>query len=506
MEGQLGCVYLIGAGCGRMDLVTLRGLQRLRQCDVVVYDDLIDSRLLREAPPQAEQIYMGKRSGRHSASQAEISAVLVEKARAGKRVARLKGGDPFVFGRGGEEIQALQRAGIPYEEVPGISSAIAIPAAAGIPVTHRRLGRSFHVITGHTADTPDGLPEDLEALAGLGGTLVFLMGLSNLRKITAGLIAAGRSAATPAAVVSSRRAGQQVAVRGTLGDLADRAAQSRIAAPAVIVVGDVAALDFSPTLQDPLRDVSVGITGTPAIAEKLTALLEAEGASVELVQESRVEPLPLSVDLTAVCSGAHWLVFTSMNGARIFLRRLREQRLDVRRLHGCRFAVIGAATGEVLERHGIYPDLCAPVSTTEALAGVLAGRVEPGEDVFLLRAENGAAGLPRILRAQGIPVTDVPLYRLCGEPRAEAAAVRQLDYLTFSSASGVEFFFRTDPSVPEGTVCVCIGEITAQALRKHTDRPFLTAPHISAEGMVEAIREHWEKRAGTHRSPEERNI
>lgn len=240
-----GTVYLVGAGCGIADLITVRGLRLLQNCGAVVYDDLIAQELLDQVPADAECIYMGKREGRHSASQEAICARLVELSRAGKTVVRLKGGDPFVFGRGGEEALALQAAGVPFEVVPGVTSPIAIPALAGIPVTHRGVSRSFHVVTAHTADTPDGLPEHFDDLARLPGTLVFLMGLSRLEAIARRLMEAGRPSDTPAAVVSGGNAPHPAAVRGTLADIAEKTRAAGVQPPAVIVVGDVAALELT---------------------------------------------------------------------------------------------------------------------------------------------------------------------------------------------------------------------------------------------------------------------
>lgn len=244
-EKETGRVYLVGAGCGSADLITVRGLRLLRQCQVLVYDDLIDVALLAEAPEAAEKIYVGKRAGAHSASQAEINEILVQHALAGKTVVRLKGGDPFVFGRGGEEVLALQAQGIACEVVPGISSAIAIPGAAGIPVTHRGLSQSVHIITGHTANTPDGLPGDLDILAQLSGTLVFLMGLGRLQAIVQRLIAGGKAPDTPAAVISGGNAPHPVTVRGTLETISELVREAQVTAPAVIVVGPVAGLDLT---------------------------------------------------------------------------------------------------------------------------------------------------------------------------------------------------------------------------------------------------------------------
>ncbi|MCI9119978.1 MAG: uroporphyrinogen-III C-methyltransferase [Oscillibacter sp.] len=249
LEGrkQTGCVWLVGAGCGDADLITLRGLNLLRQSQAVVYDDLIDPELLRLAPFDAEMIYVGKRSGRHSAKQEEICKILIDQARQGKQVVRLKGGDPFVFGRGGEELLALQEAGIPCGEVPGISSAIAVPAAAGIPVTHRRLSRSIHIVTGHTADTANCLPEDLPKLAALHGTLVFLMGLEQLPRLAQGLLDAGKAPETPAAVLPAHSA----PVRAPLSEIAEQARQAGAVSPAVIVVGETAAMELPTSVTFP---------------------------------------------------------------------------------------------------------------------------------------------------------------------------------------------------------------------------------------------------------------
>lgn len=484
-----GCVYLVGAGCGPADLITLRGMARLQDCDAVVYDDLIDPALLDLAPPAAERIYMGKRRGRHSAPQAEISAKLTALAQDGKRVVRLKGGDPFVFGRGGEEIVALQAAGIPYEEIPGISSAIAIPAAAGIPVTHRGVSQGLHIVTGHTADTPDALPVHFEKLAALDGTLVFLMGLSQLASIVERLLAAGKSPDTPAAVISGGNAPHPAAVRGVLADIAMRAAE--VSPPAVIVVGAVAAFDLSPTLPRPLDGVRVGITGTAAVTDTLSRALTALGASVSLVERSVVSELPLSLDLQTVCDGnTHWIVFTSGNGVRLFFRQLAAQRMDIRRLYACKFAVIGASTGKTLAQYGIYADLCPAEYTSEGLGLALRDAVQPGEDILLCRSAQGTPVLPALLQERGLPFREVPLYELRAEPAAverSTAMLSTLDYLTFSSASSVDLFLRQYGALPSRATCVCIGEVTAKALRSHGRASCLMAEDISVQGIVQAI-------------------
>ena len=246
---ETGCVYLVGAGCRDADLITVRGLKLLQQCQVLVYDDLIPEGLLKEASQDAEKIYVGKRCKAHSMPQEEICRLLIKKAREGKLVIRLKGGDPFVFGRGGEEMLALKEAGIPCEEVPGVTSAIAMPAAAGIPVTHRGVSQSLHIITAHTADTKDGLPTFMDRLAALPGTLVFLMGLGQLEKIVQSLLEGGMERNTPAAVVSGAGSFCVTAVRGTLETIVPETERKQVKPPAVIVVGNAAAMELTGTIK-----------------------------------------------------------------------------------------------------------------------------------------------------------------------------------------------------------------------------------------------------------------
>lgn len=484
MTEHTGRVYLVGAGCGTADLITLRGLALLRQCDVLVYDDLIDHALLAQVPSTAETIYAGKRSGRHSMAQAEINRILVEQAQAGKTVVRLKGGDPFVFGRGGEEILALQAQGIPFEAVPGISSAIAIPAAAGIPVTHRGLSQSVHIVTGHTASAPDGLPADLDALAQLSGTLVFLMGLSQLSAIARRLIAAGKAPDTPAAVISGGNAPHPATVRGTLETIAAQTQAAHVASPAVIVIGPVAALELSAQL--PLAGVRIAITGTAQIQDKLRPALRQLGAQVLTAEVSHLAPIPCAFDFSRLASGCHWLVFTSGNGVRRFFEVLRQQRFDLRGLSRCHFAVIGAATAAALESYGFFPDLCPQSYTCEALAQALCAAPEDIETAFLFRSARGSAVLPQIL-SRRYAVEDIPLYDLTAETPPLTAPV---DYLTFASSSAVELYFAQNPTLPSNTVCVCIGQVTADTLRQYTSAPILVSRGTSAGGMVQTILAH----------------
>ena len=487
---QMGKVYLVGAGCGTADLITLRGLRLLQSCDVVVYDDLIDKALLREAPARAQVIYMGKRQGKHSVSQEDICAQLVQCAQEGKTVVRLKGGDPFVFGRGGEELMALEQAGVPCEVVPGITSALGIPAMAGIPATHRGLSRSVHIVTAHTADTGDGLPEYLDDLAQLPGTLVFLMGLSRLEQITRRLMAAGKPGGTPAAVLSGGNSPHPAAVRGTLADIAEQTRAANVQPPAVIVVGAVAGLELSASIAAPLAGITVGLSGSEHMTKKLRGILEPLGARTFVAQQSVIQELPLPIRLDSLCDGnPHWLVFTSANGVKEFFRRLKSERVDLRRLWPCRFAVIGAATGKALAAQGFQADLCPETYTTAALAQALLDTVPSQEDIALLRSCQGSDELFQTLSAART-VQDIHLYDAVPAPRTAEEAREWLpraDYLVFTSAGGVKMFLEQQGGVPAQAQCVCIGEVTAAALARNWDGTPILAQSTSVEGIAAAI-------------------
>lgn len=480
----LGNVALVGAGCGKADLITMRGLRLLQQCQAVVYDDLIDPALLDAVLESAKRFYMGKRSGTHAASQAEINKKLIELARSGLRVVRLKGGDPYLFGRGGEEILALKAAGIPCQEVPGIPSAIGIAAEAGIPVTHRGISRSLHIITAHTADTPDGLPADFDALAKLSGTLVFLMGLERLSTITTRLMAAGKDGNTPSAVISGGNAPNPARVRAPLSQLTQAARNANVSAPAIILIGDVAAMDLSAP-SDQLKGLRIGITGTQEIAEKQMNALQALGAETVWVLRSEIRELPLKFDLQVLAEQSCWMVFTSANGVKTFFRQMAQKNIDPLSLKTQKFAVIGAATGAVLAQYGIHADFCPNTFTSEALAVKIAAVAKQGEPIILFRSAIASPALPEMLHRAGFTVEDIPIYDL--ESEACVNPLPKLDYLTFSSSSGVKLFFEKYGMVPAGTRCVCIGSVTAQTLSQYTDDPFLISEEISANGIVKTI-------------------
>lgn len=472
-----GFVYLIGAGCGKYDLITLRGLNALKKCDVIVYDALIDENLLEYAPENAELICVGKRAGKYSAAQEEINAKLVEKALDGHTVARLKGGDPFVFGRGGEEIAELQKHGIAYEVIPGISSSIAVPELAGIPVTHRNLSRSFHVITAHTADGA----QDFSKYAKLDGTLVFLMGLNILCDIAESLMNAGKPCITPAAVISDGCTARQRTVRGTLADIAELAKKAGMTAPAVIVVGDTAALDFSGTAKDlPLSGVSVTVTGTQKFTEKVGALLENEGAQVRRYSNIAITK---SRDIPPL-DGYDCIAFTSSYGAEIFIDHCRENHIDLRSFAGVKIAAVGSGTAETLAAAGIYADIVPEKYTVRDLGETIADSVTGR--VLILRAERGSDELNKVLYERGTTFEDVKIYDTVSRELPPVAA--DTDYIVFGSSSGVESFFGNGSTIHADTKAVCIGAQTAVTAGQLTSNTVITAFLHTAAGVADAIK------------------
>jgi len=499
-----GKVYLTGGGCGDTGLLTLRALEALRSCDTVVYDSLAPETLLQWAAPDCERIYVGKRYGSHAMKQSEINALLVDRARAGKTVVRLKGGDPYVFGRGGEEFMALQEAGIYCEEIPGISSAIAVPAAAGIPVTHRGLAAGVTVITGTAGEENGraGLCLDFDTLARLEGTLVILMGMHHLEEIVKGLLAAGKDPDTPGAVVMQGTTEGQRCLRTKLSRLYEEAFQQEFTSPAVIVIGAVAKLRLLSECgreekeKLSLSGVTVGATGTPHFTERLSAALAKKGAKVWdmsfLEVRSNGSPLP---DLQS-CG---WLVFTSPNGVRVFLDKMRQERKDLRVLWGKRIAVIGAGTAAALEASGLYAAYMPKVYDVEHLAQGLAAEIlkerEKGcwdeKKAVFLRAKHGSEALPRIFAKKGIPFLEYPIYDLEIQEEKRAAAIgKEPDYIVFGSARGVRAYFEGLEQagiVNEKSRFVCIGKGCGEELKRHTARDFITAREAGVEGVAEAI-------------------
>lgn len=516
---------MTGGGCGDAGLLTWKAAEVLQNCDVVVYDSLISEELLKWCRLDCEKLYVGKRYGSHAMSQSKINALLVDQAREGKTVVRLKGGDPYVFGRGGEEFLAVKEAGIYCEEIPGISSAIAVPAAAGIPVTHRGLAAGVTVVTG-TAASEDGqerLKLDFDTLARLEGTLVILMGMHHLREITEGLLAAGKSPDTPCAIIMEGTTTRQRCLRTKLSQAAKAASEQGFISPAVIVVGAVASLELLADRQDALAEeeappryekaaarvtsrpeprrllnngVTVGITGTQRFVQKLSAALLEKGADAwdmgfMEIQPSK-KPLP---DLT----DCGWLVFTSPNGVSVFLDKMKQERRDLRQLYGKRTAVIGTGTAAVLEEAGIYADYMpesydvlhlAKGLTEKILAKQGKGCLGKIPAVFL-RASQGSEALPRIFTEKGIPFLEYPIYKLAvSEEKRDRSVRKEPNYIVFGSAMGVRAYFEGMEQAGlanEKSRFVCIGELCGEELKKHTEKPFLTAKEASTAEIVKCI-------------------
>ena len=490
-----GVVYLVGAGPGDPEHITAGGIRRLKACDTVVYDSLSSDCLL-DLAPQAEKIYVGKRAGRHSMSQDEINTLLVKLGLEGQTVVRLKGGDPFVFGRGGEEVLALQSAGIPYEVLPGVTSAVAALECAGIPVTHRAVSRSFHVMTGHTLSEEGSLPPDFSHFAGLSGTLIFLMGLGNLPLIVSGLIKAGKPADTPAAVIQNGTLPEAVCVRGTLSDIEKKVKEAGIGTPAIIAVGDTITLEMGSTIKRPLKGIRISVTGTDNFTEKLMDSLKDLGAYAEcicglgMISHLNEEPIQKAYEKLEAYT---WVIFTSANAVRLFFQGLMESGKDFRCLGNLKMAVVGKGTARELRQFGFHADYMPDRYQVEDLAEGLSHMVTPKDRLLIPRSSGGSKILNQILDCHQIPYDDIILYDVISRQKESSMedSLAVSDYLTFASASGVTAFFDGLSSECrkqlDNLKVVCIGDITAKALADYGREADLVAGTFSIPGMVEAI-------------------
>jgi len=514
-ERKPGFVSLVGAGPGDPDLITIGGAARLARAECVVYDRLANPALLSHVRPGTELIYAGKLPDRHTLTQDEINALLVEKGSAGLRVVRLKGGDPFVFGRGGEEAEALIAAGIPFEVVPGVTSAIAVPAYAGIPVTHRTIASSFAVITGHEDPAKDDTSIDWAHLATGVDTLVFLMGTGRLPEITQRLTENGRAATTPAAVIGWGTLPRQRTVTGTLATIASVVRDAGIEPPAVTIIGDVAALrdQFRWFDTRPLFGKRVLVTRTREQASDLSRLLAAQGAeaielpTLEIVPSHDPRELATAIDHLRTSAFA-WVVFTSANAVTQFMRHLRDAGHDARAFGRARLAVIGAGTADALAAHGLRPDFVPEREVAEGLVDAFRERVMRGERVLLPRAEDARPVLIEGLEAMGAHVHELKLYRSEVPHHPDAEGLRRLrageiDIVTFASSSsvrnliamlgeqsreqGAESRGARAAEVLRGVVIAAIGPVTAQAVRDAGLEVGVMADEYTVEGLVSAL-------------------
>ena len=494
-------VYLVGAGPGDPGLLTVAGAEALKHADVVVYDYLAGEGLLGFAPPQARRIYVGKQAGDHTLTQDEINALLVKLGLAGHRVVRLKGGDPYVFGRGGEEALALLDAGVPFEEVPGITSGIAAPAYAGIPVTHRLLASNFGVVTGHETPDKDDSDLDYKVLAGWRGTLAFYMGVRNLPPICNGLIAGGLDPATPAAVIHWGTTSRQRVVTSTVADLPAAAEAAGIKPPAIILVGKVVALREKLNWFEarPLFGRRVVVTRARQQASDLTEQLTDLGAEVIELPTIRIEPPsdpgPLQ-RAAAEVAGFDWIVFTSVNAVDAFFAALGAAGLDSRALARTKLCSIGPATADRLAAFGLRPDAQPPQYTTDSIADAIAA-VSPlaGAKVFYPRSDIAPPKLAADLAARGASVADAVAYRTVPEQHDAQHAADLFDeggvhWVTFTSSSTVtNFLALVGPEKLKalGTRLASIGPSTSETLRQAGLTPTVEAEVHTIPGLVSAI-------------------
>jgi uroporphyrinogen III methyltransferase/synthase len=497
-----GFVSLVGAGPGDPDLITVGGAARLAAADVVVYDRLANPRLLALARPDAELIYVGKLPDRHTLLQHEINELLVERARAGQRVVRLKGGDPFVFGRGGEEAEALVAAGLPFEVLPGVTSAVAAPAYAGIPISHRGVASSFAVITGHEDPGKEWSSIDWPRLANGADTLVFLMGTGRLAEIAQRLVEHGRAPDTPTAVVEWGTLARQRTAVGTLASIAEDVRAAGIEPPAVTVVGEVVRLRDTLRWYDtrPLFGKRVLVTRTRHQASELSRALAAAGAepvelpTIEVVPCADPAELARAIDDLRT-SGYNWCVFTSANAVDIFLGHLRDAVLDARAFARARIAAIGPGTAEALERHGLRADVVPERYVAEGLLDALSSRVMRGQRVLLPRAHGAREALVGGLEAMGARVHELKLYESRVPERPDAEGLRMLrdgeiDIATFASSSSVRNLVAMlggDAAPLRRVRIAAIGPVTAEAVRDAGLTPAVVADEYTIEGLVRAL-------------------
>ena len=496
-----GRIYLVGAGPGDPALATLRAAELLARADVVVYDRLVSPRLLDLAADGAQLIYVGKAPGDHTLGQDEINKLLVDKARGGATVVRLKGGDPFVFGRGGEEALAAADAGIEFEVVPGVTAGVAAAACAGIPLTHRGLAGQVAFITAHDAAGEGVKHLDFDALARFDGTLVFYMGVANLEPICRGLIGAGLSADTPAAVVQWGGTGRQRTVSAAVDALPQLAAEAAIKPPAVIIIGQVAALrdKLAWFERRPLFGRRIAVTRAAAQSAGMIDALQRLGADVLAAPAIRIAPADDSQpmrDVIAELADFNWVVFTSTNAVDAFFAALADADLDSRALAGCRICTIGSATAERLATFGLRPD----AQPTKAVGGEIAAAVAAhgelaGAKILCPRSDIARGELIESLQAAGAEVREVVAYRTVAEEiNAEALsdllARDGLHWLTFASPSAVTNFF--DAVAPEhlrssSARLASIGPVTSRALAELGLAVAAEAKSHSAAGLVDAI-------------------
>lgn len=509
MAGALGKVYLVGAGPGDPKLITVRGREAIGKADTVVYDRLANPALLKYMKPEAERIYVGKLPDRHTLRQEVINQLLVDLAKQGKVVTRLKGGDPSVFGRVGEEAELLAEHGIDFELVPGITSAIAVPAYAGIPVTHRDFTSSLAVVTGHECPKKTDSNIDWAKLSTATGTLIFLMGVGNLESIREVLIANGKPAETPVAVIQWGTRAEQRTVTGTLETIVQRVQEDGIQSPATIIVGEVVKLREKLAWYEkkPLFGKRVLVTRTRGQAGELSETIDEWGGEAVEFPVLRIQPLTRPEAVQALDEALDrlpdfdWLIFTSVNGVEYFFRRLIEQGKDIRSLAKAQIAAVGPKTAEALRERGLLSDLLPGKFQAEDLLDALGPELKPGMKVLLPRADIARKLLPEVLRQRGMEVTEADVYESVPASGEEADdLIRMLEdgeihIATFTSSSTVTNLLdilssrgvKNPAELLKGTRIVCIGPITEQTAKEAGLTGVSMAEEATIASLLQAI-------------------
>jgi uroporphyrinogen III methyltransferase/synthase len=497
-----GIVYLVGAGPGDPGLITVKGIRCLEKADVIVYDRLVNPQLLSFASPEAGKIFMGKETTGLAGTQDGINSLLIGLAREGKTVVRLKGGDPFIFGRGGEEAEALAEAGVHFEVVPGVTSAVAAPAYAGIPLTHRSHASSVTIVTGNEDPDKENSLIAWDKIAAGSGTLVFLMGMANLKAVCGQLIKHGRNGNTPAALIRWGTWAEQEFLQGTLADIASQAERENFKNPAVIVIGDVVGLykKLWWLKKKPLTGRRILVTREAQQAEGLARLLTEQGGEVIVFPTIAItgpnDSGPLDQALDKI-GRYNWIIFTSKNGVKYFFKRMNERLIDIRDLKGIKLAAIGPKTRETLEECGLRVALTPPVYIAEEIVASIKTMIKTGDRILLPRSDKARKFLKEALAGLGAEVEDVIAYRTRaagGDPDYLRRMLGQgfIHLIIFASPSAVYNFVQLlDVSdltaLMKNVQVACIGPVTAQAAAESGLRADIVAREYTSEGLIEAI-------------------
>lgn len=489
MGNKLGKVYIIGAGCGNIDLLTLKGKRCIEEADCVVYDRLIDPKVLKLAKPEAEMIYLGKGNTEGGVIQDEINKTLAKKALEGKVVARVKGGDPFVFGRGGEEIEEIIKYSIPFEIIPGISSSIAVPEYAGIPVTHRGLSRSFHVFTGHTME--NGEWHDFSTIAKLDGTLVFLMGIKNLDLITGDLIKNGKNPKTPVAIIEKGTSDNQRVTVGTIEDIVEKAAEKKIVPPAITIIGDVVKMreSFKWFEELPLSGKKVLVTRDEKQASEFSEKLRIKGAAVKELPLIKIDDC-YDFDEKQL-KEYKVLLFNSPNGVKYFMENIK----DIRSLGHLKIGVVGAKTEELLKEYKIVPDFIPEKYMGLELAKESVNYTKEGDKILLVTSDISPSDCDSWSKDYNRKFQKLVVYKtgkITYSKEETSKKIDEVDYITFLSSSTVEAFHDSiegDIELVKNKKIVSIGPVTTKTLENLGYIVSLEAKIFDVDGIISIIGE-----------------